>query len=61
VAFTTAQLLAIAATPLALQKTVQHKGKMGKNEIYILTMTLLLLAAVKLVIYLTPTPALGGG
>ncbi|MBP6743712.1 hypothetical protein KA344_00695 [bacterium] len=50
----------IAATPLALQKTVQHKGKIGKNEIYILTMTLLF-AAIKLVIYLTPTPALGGG
>lgn len=50
----------IAATPLALQKTVQHNGKIGKNEIYILTMTLLF-AAIKLVIYLTPTPALGGG
>lgn len=50
----------IAATPLALPETTQHKGKIGASEISFLTM-LLLLAAVKLVIHLTPTPALGGG
>lgn len=50
----------IAATPLALPETAQHKGKIGASEISFLTM-LLLLAAVKLVIHLTPTPALGGG
>ena len=50
----------IAATPLALPQTVQHNGKIGAKEISFLTM-LLLLAAVKLIIHLTPIPALGGG
>lgn len=50
----------IAATPLALPETVQHNRKVGQNEKAFLTM-LALLAAVKLVIHLTPIPALGGG